>query len=876
MAAALLALSLGLGAQDAAALALGRLSVQSGLGEPLRAEIDIPEINAAEADSLRATLASPDAYRASGLEYHPALNGVRMSLQKRPDGRSYLRVTSDRPVNDPFLDLVLEANWASGRTVRDYTLLLDPPSQRPAAAAPSVAAAPVVTAPVVPAAPVRPQAITRPAAAPVAPAAPRPPAQAAAPAVRTAPSDKSLTVQRGQTASKIAGDYKPANVSLDQMLLALLRANPNAFVNGNINRLRAGAVLTVPDQNEIAAVPAGTAKQQLTAQSKDFNDYRNKLAGVAPGVQVAGADRSASGQVQTQVEDKKPAAAASDKLTLSKNATVQGGTEDKIAQDARAKDASTRIAELSKNINELNRIGAASGGAASPAGAAASAAAAGAGVTVTVAPAPAAPASAAPATPATPAAPAASAASAPAAAPAATVPAAEASAPAAAPAPVAAAPAPIPAPAPAAPVEEPSFLDSLLDNKPMLGLLGALAVALAGLGIYARSRRTKQNAGVDSSFLESRLQPDSFFGASGGQRVDTSGNSSTGNASLNYTHSQLDAGGDVDPVAEADVYLAYGRDLQAEEILKEALRNNPSRFAIHAKLAEIYAKRQDLPALQGLGKELKRLSGGEGPEWDRVAQLGRSLDPANAMYQASPQRHSGFGTLAGAAAVGAAVAGAAAVGAAEDAPPSSKFGSLDLDLDLDLEPAAAPVATASRPMDLDFLPSAAAPLADSNELLVPRTPDTAPQPLDMAKAPTGTLDLSSVDDLEFTLVNNSDMGPLNTNPVPLSPATIPATMSPHTIPASMDGLDAPNSGMIDFDMGSISLDLNDPVDSSAVPLAEAAEGSGDNPLATKLALAQEFSAIGDTEGARALCEEVIAEASGSLKTRAQRLLAELG
>ena len=866
MAAALLALSLGLGAQDAAALALGRLSVQSGLGEPLRAEIDIPEINAAEADSLRATLASPEAYRASGLEYHPALNGVRMSLQKRPDGRSYLRVTSDRPVNDPFLDLVLEANWASGRTVRDYTLLLDPPSQRPAAAAPSVAAAPVVTAPVVPAAPVRPQAITRPAAAPVAPAAPRPPAQAAAPAVRTAPSDKSLTVQRGQTASKIAGDYKPANVSLDQMLLALLRANPNAFVNGNINRLRAGAVLTVPDQNEIAAVPAGTAKQQLTAQSKDFNDYRNKLAGVAPGVQVAGADRSASGQVQTQVEDKKPAAAASDKLTLSKNATVQGGTEDKIAQDARAKDASTRIAELSKNINELNRIGAASGGAASPAGAAASAAAAGAGVTVTVAPPPDAPASAAPA---------ATAASAPA-APAAAVPAAEASAPAAAPAPVAAAPAPIPAPAPAAPVEEPSFLDSLLDNKPMLGLLGALAVALAGLGIYARSRRTKQNAGVDSSFLESRLQPDSFFGASGGQRVDTSGNSSTGNASLNYTHSQLDAGGDVDPVAEADVYLAYGRDLQAEEILKEALRNNPSRFAIHAKLAEIYAKRQDLPALQGLGKELKRLSGGEGPEWDRVAQLGRSLDPANAMYQASPQRHSGFGTLAGAAAVGAAVAGAAAVGAAEDAPPSSKFGSLDLDLDLDLEPAAAPVATASRPMDLDFLPSAAAPLADSNELLVPRTPDTAPQPLDMAKAPTGTLDLSSVDDLEFTLVNNSDMGPLNTNPVPLSPPTIPATMSPHTIPASMDGLDAPNSGMIDFDMGSISLDLNDPVDSSAVPLAEAAEGSGDNPLATKLALAQEFSAIGDTEGARALCEEVIAEASGSLKTRAQRLLAELG
>ena len=82
--------------------------------------------------------------------------------------------------------------------------------------------------------------------------------------------------------------------------------------------------------------------------------------------------------------------------------------------------------------------------------------------------------------------------------------------------------------------------------------------------------------------------------------------------------------------------------------------------------------------------------------------------------------------------------------------------------------------------------------------------------------------------------------------------------------------------MIDFDMGSISLDLDDPVDSAQAPLAAAAEGSSDSPLATKLALAQEFNTIGDTDGARALCEEVIAEATGSLRARAQRLLAELG
>ena len=129
-----LACAMGLSASDANALALGRLSVLSGLGEPLRAEIDIPEINAAEAESLRAAIASPEAYKAAGLEYNPALNGLRLALQKRPDGRTVLRITGDRPVNEPFLDLVLDANWAAGRTVRDYTLLLDPPTREAAPA----------------------------------------------------------------------------------------------------------------------------------------------------------------------------------------------------------------------------------------------------------------------------------------------------------------------------------------------------------------------------------------------------------------------------------------------------------------------------------------------------------------------------------------------------------------------------------------------------------------------------------------------------------------------------------------------------------------------------------------------------------------------
>ena len=134
---------------------------------------------------------------------------------------------------------------------------------------------------------------------------------------------------------------------------------------------------------------------------------------------------------------------------------------------------------------------------------------------------------------------------------------------------------PVPAPAP---VEEPGFLDGLMDD-PLLPLAGGgLLALLLGYGAYRVVQRRKQNSGVDSSFLESRIQPDSFFGASGGQRVDTANSEMTTGSSMAYSPSQLDAGGDVDPVAEADVYLAYGRDLQAEEILKEAVRLQAEQF----------------------------------------------------------------------------------------------------------------------------------------------------------------------------------------------------------------------------------------------------------------------------------------------------------
>ncbi len=826
---------LGLWSSQANALSLGRIVVQSALGEPLRAEIEILEINDEEASTLRPRLALPDAFRASGMEYSAALNGLQISLQKHTDGRPYLRLSNSRPVNDPYVDLILEASWSTGRIVRDYTMLFDPPNlgaaqpvapqapqvstvpvritpapepeQAPTAAAPA-APAEAASAPAEPATPAA-AAPQEPAPAPAAaapePAAkPTPAAPVAAPKPAVAASQppasaKRVTVKSGDTATKIAMANKPADVLLDQMLVAMLRSNPNAFIGGNVNRLRSGAVLNIPSSEQAETTTPDEARQILVAQSKDFDEFRRRLASAAPASAEAAADRKASGAVQAQVEEKKPAATAPDKLTLSKGAVQAKTAEDKLAKERSAKEASARAEELSKNVAELEKLSKAAVPAAAPASAA-------------KATAPAAAVAAAPASPAaTASAPQAASVTAPAPAASAPVPAASA------PAPPPAASAPVKRAPPPAPVEEPSLIDELLDNPLIPAAAGGLIAALAGYAFY-RSRQRKNAAQVDSAYLESRLQPDSFFGASGGQRVDTNDAGASSSSSMVYSPSQLDAGDDVDPVAEADVYLAYGRDLQAEEILKEALRNHPTRVAIHQKLCEIYAKRRDSKNFGTTAKEAYRLTGGSGPEWEHICELGNGIDPSNAMYQPGGKPSAPAPLAADSAPTPAAVrqpAPAPAPAAAAAAAPVAAGAGVDLDLDLDfsLDEAQAQ-------------PRAVAPAAS-----------TMPAPI--AAVPDNTLAFEA-----------PSLPPLTAEPGPAASA-----------PAAADN-------MMNFDLGGLSLDLGTP--------SEQPGAGSEDPLATKLALADEFKAIGDTDGARALIEEIIAEASGDMKARAQKALAALG
>nr|WP_093160708.1 FimV/HubP family polar landmark protein [Variovorax sp. YR216] len=875
---AAIAVALGAFSADASALALGRLNVQSALGEPLRAEIEVTEITPAEADGLKVSIASVDAFKAAGVPYNPALSDVRVGVQRRADGRYVVRLSSNRLVSEPFIDLLLEANWSSGRVVRDYTVLLDPPTTRQAAApvaptAPQITAAPQrAAAPVVVEAP--PARRQRTAAAPAA-------ASGESNNVRTGTGagsgDQQVTVKPGDTAGKIASAYKPADVSLDQMLVALLRANPNAFVGGNVNRMKTGAVLDIPSSSQAEAVPAPEAKRTVTAQSQDFSQYRRRLAENAPETPVADAGRQAAGKVQTNVEDRNAANASTDKLKISQGIAPGRPTDEQIAQAAETKARQDREKELSKNLQDLNQLKAAATGganAASPAPAPAPAAAAPAtapATPVATAPAPAGsaqpPAATTPAGPTPPAVAAQAASPTPAASTEATAAAPAASpapAPAAAPAPAPAAKPPVKAAAPAPAPKEQSFFGELMEN-PLMVAAAALVALLISFLLYRVLGRKRRDAG-DSVFIESRIPKDSFFGASGGESVDTKNRGNSVVSSLSYSPSQLDAG-DVDPVAEADVYLAYGRDLQAEEILREALRVNPERTAIHLKLLEIHAKRRDLRAYEALASEVHKLTGGSGTEWNRVVELGKDLDPGNPLYEADGKTVSAAeaaafaGTLAAASAAVSTPAPSPVAQAEAEAPPPAFVPSvapLDFDLDLSTPPAAA--STAPAPVSVS-LPPVAAP--------IPSPIREIPRPI---AVPGGLNGGASTHAPKIDLENDFDTAPGALEPVANGSVV---RDEERTQPAPLRAGLPTDSGFIEFDMSSLAgLSTRTPADTERGRLEPADEG-GDNPHVIKLSLARELKALGDVEGARSLVEEVAAESSGDVKAEAKQMLGQL-
>ncbi len=613
------------------AAGLGRLTVTSALGQPLRAEIELVSAQKDELSSIAARLASADAFKEARIERSASLLDIKFSVEQKTDGSPVIRLATTQPVNEPFLDMLVELNWSAGRLLREYTVLLDPPGF----------AAPQAVQPVAPPmvksamAPLPQPGVSAPVPSESVKGAAGKPAKAGKSAIKPIEPRQGVVeagsygpVKKGETLSAIATQLKPEGYSLEQMLVALYQSNAQAFAGKNMHRLKTGQILRVPEEQEIASLGRAEASHELKAHTADWNAYRQKLAAAvdeAPAPKDEAPKQTAKGKITTAVEDKAapPPAPSKDVLKVTKGeaasgkevqslqSKIQSLQEETTAREKSLKEANERIASLEKNIKEMQQLIELKNKNLADLQKQAE---------VKPAPVPAPkPAETKLEVPAKPVEPVAAPAEAPKPAPEKPVV-----------KPKVEPPKPV---AVAEPMAEPGLLDGLTDNPLYLaGAAGALALLGGGALIAINRRRRKSLSSFEDSILTGgELKANTVFGETAGGVVDT------GDTSFLTDFSQAGLGmidtNDVDPIAEAEVYMAYGRDAQAEEILKEAMAKDPGRHEIQLKLLEIYAARKNLIAFETLAGELYAAIGGQAsPLWDKAAEMGRALDPNNPLY----------------------------------------------------------------------------------------------------------------------------------------------------------------------------------------------------------------------------------------------------
>jgi pilus assembly protein FimV len=789
--------------------------VFSALGEPLKAEIEV-FATVEEAQSLQTRLAGAEAFRQANVEYLPVLNALKFSTVKERGGRRYIQVSSDRPLNEPFVDMLVELNWAAGRLVREYTFLLDPPNLSAQQPTPSIAPA-FVAAPAAPAAnAVSPEPISSTAEASTAPP---PPVAAPSSMTSKAPSkqkspqpaaeQKRYTVAPGDTLSKIAEKNLSGGVTLEQMLVALFRGNESAFSGKNMNRMRAGKILLIPEVDVAASVPVGEARKEVVAQAADFNAYRQKLAAVAAQAAAApepAATQADSGKIVPKVaEPAAPPAAGKDKLEVSRTEAGKDGKakegrvaaleEDLVARDKALKEANERSAALEKQLADMKKLVELK----SQAGSALQAQAAKPAESMPpVAPAKPEDKIAAPAAAASETSPAAS---------------VEPVKPADSTPPPAAKPKKkkvVPPPPP----PEPTFMEE--NGSLVFGGGGVLALLLGWLGFKTWKQRKSavidEDGDAEFAAYSSLSTPRENFPLPSEQQPSR--------------FSETVVPPPIDVLAEADTFLAFGRDAQAEEVLQAALEHEPERHAIYLKLLDIYAARKSKSDFGATAKRLHALTNGEGDDWDKAAAMGAALDPDNPLY--------GAPTVAVSQPAPAAVAAAAAMPRMD-------------------EPPAVPEPPPSV-IDFDITSAVESTPASAIEPLTAEVPDT------------------NILDFDLDLGAATDAAPTAAEAAPMLDLSLP------DVPADSGTKDA-NSIDFDFD-----LNLDTPAVADAVspePTFDVTGGSGntggDNPeVATKLELAAAYEEMGDRDGARELYQEALAEGSPAQQETARAKLAALG
>jgi len=766
--------------------------------------------------------------------------------------------------------------------------------------APALAETPAIVEPITPSA-----AAGEPSPAVVSELAPAPVAEIPAAADTSAASNEYGPIKRGETLGAVAGKINPdKSLTSQQVMLALLRANPSAFFGNNVNNLKTGKILTVPEREAIAAIPKAQAAKEFRAQYDAWQEYKLKLAGASRAVAVAeteapqaavkpepkkaevkkaakagktGKDKSVvSGKAEPVdllkivranleqevaeeatktpgVETKKESGKEQRALT-ERVATLEEAIESKQMQNKEMRERVGKLQEQVKNTERLveleNKDLALAQKQAAEKQAAEAKATAEKAAQEKAAQEKAALEKAAKDKAAADAAKAALAAK-PAEAP---KPAVEA-APAAKKPAVVAKPAPAPAPAEEGFLE--GILASVVDNPLTLALLagvGVLGLGVGGMYAYRRRRAARE-------FSESILSSSSL--SSEASITDTSGQAAASDTSFLSDFSQGGMGNihtdEVDPIAEAEVYLAYGRDEQAEEILKDAIVKDPARQELKGKLLEIYFQRNDVAAFETLAEELyAALEGKGGKVWDKAEEMGQKLSPNNPMFRggkpaeraaaattmlvdepsAAPAARSedtletmlstqgldmGQGAAPAASGVDFSLDFESQPSRTTEVPAEPSF-DMSFDLDTGTAPAAAPAADSPSSFDMDF------------NIGAPETADTSSNVIDFNTA--GTTELTS--DLDFSA---HDSGPVT-------------------------------SGDTEFSLGGMGDSVAE-LDSAPAGAVEEGGLPGWDETATKLDLAKAYIDMGDTEGARSILDEVMAEGNDSQKQQARTLAAQI-
>jgi pilus assembly protein FimV len=834
-----LALLLGALWGNAWSAGFGELVVRSRLGEPLRAEITVratPE----ELRSLSARIADPDYFRQVGVPYSPLVQQIDAKLV-RDGSRAKIVLSSRVPVREPFVNVLLDMNWSSGRLVREFPILLDPPEVAAPARPVPVAGRDVALEP-----------------------------SRGAPVTQRQP-DR-WTVRSGETLYGIARQVAPAGTSPEQTLVALWRANPDAFIGGDVNRLKAGATLRTPSAEEIRQISLAEARALLRSQTPRAARVAAQESAKAPegleeqvdkGAVVAREDLEQGSAAQPEDRLKvgaSPEPMAEGETPAPPSPEVSALQETLAASEAALDEANERIVRLEAEIARLQKL----------------------------------------------------------------VETQNAS---------------------LARLQEQVERMTEAEKGSMWSTVlpwfgGALAALAAALGWSAYRRRreaqalpapapeplhapTLSAAAAASTLEHSGPVTESGRAVTSGQNIDTSSILGTDFTQVAFNALHADEG--VDPVAEAEVYLAYGRDPQAEEILLDALKQTPQRAAIYLKLLEVYAKRGDRAKFDQYLRTLSGLTGEQGPDWTMALAIGQRVWPqderfATVLAHEGPQAEMpprGSSSEAGGVGEAAAPSGSvrpderaesSAAGPAEMAEPlgttrpdsEQEFVELDFDLDkLTEQMAEEPVSPASA------APEKTPPAGGGDDLLEfdLELPVTEPE---QTKSPENV----SLDELQETKSDRTAVAEkeeaIDFPELILEEDEVQAQKAG----AKPDATDSPSTGVgdlkemldeIDFDLAEVSPESEEPTRSLAEDGAEslsapataeaqkiaeagpptevmdidlerfAAEGSGED-HATRLQLAQAYLEMGDIEGARELLEEVLRDGSEAQRATAQQLM----